>query len=206
MDLTTSVLGFNSSMPIGISPTAHHKFAHPEGELASARAAEKAGVIFSLSTYASTTIEDVAEAAPNLTKWFQLYIYYDRSLSETLVRRAEESGYKAIVLTVDSPSWGSSYAGQRLGFQGRPNFANLDMDAMMEAYKNNRVWDKTLSWDVGVKWLVGFTKLPVIAKGILRPEDAVKAIEAGCQGIIVSNHGGRNLDTTPATVSIIESD
>lgn len=188
-------------MPIGISPTANHKFAHPEGELATARAAEKAGVIYTLSNYASTTIEDVAEAAPNLTKWFQLYIFYTRSVSEALVRRAEASGYKAIVLTVDSPHWGTSYEVNRHGHQGRLTFVNVDPEELKEDRAKGRFWDKTLSWDVGVKWLVGFTKLPVIAKGILRPEDAVNAINAGCQAIIVSNHGGRNLDTTPATVS-----
>lgn len=110
-------------MPIGIAPSAAHHFAHSEGELATARAAEKAGVIFILSSYSYYTIEDVAEAAPNLTKWMQLYLFKDRDISERLLRRAERSGYKAIVLTVDSPYRGSSYEIRR---HGQPDWLNWE--------------------------------------------------------------------------------
>lgn len=107
------ILGCSTSMPVGISPTAFQKIAHPDGELATARAAEKAGVIYIQSCASSYTIEEVAEVAPKANKWFQLYIFEDRIVSEHLVRRAEKSGFKAIVLTVDSPQYGISYASKR---------------------------------------------------------------------------------------------
>lgn len=115
INLSTSILGFDASMPIGISPTAGHMLAHPDGEIASAKAAEKAGVIFTLSTGSNCSIEEVAEAAPKLTKWFQLYMHSDRRISQSLVKRVEKSGFTAIVLTVDSPTPGGTYEGKRLG-------------------------------------------------------------------------------------------
>lgn len=108
-------------MPVGISPTAMQRMAHPDGECANARAAEKAGVIFTLSTIATSSIEEVAKAAPNCIKWFQLYIYKDRTESEKLIRRAERAGFKAIVLTVDTPGFGQRYANMRNQFTLAPH-------------------------------------------------------------------------------------
>lgn len=109
------------AMPVGISPTAMQRMAHPEGECANAKAAEKAGVIFTLSTIATSSIEEVAAAAPNCVKWFQLYIYTDRTVSESLIRRAEKSGFKALVLTVDTPGFGQRYANMRNKFTLAPH-------------------------------------------------------------------------------------
>lgn len=110
------VLGLRPSLPLGISPTAMQRMAHPEGELANVRAAENEGTIFILSTIATSSIEEVAEAAPNAMKWFQLYIYTDRSVTENLIRRAENCGFKAIVLTVDTPLFGLRRADMRNNF------------------------------------------------------------------------------------------
>lgn len=109
------------SMPVGIAPTAMQRMAHPEGECANARAAEKAGVIFTLSSIANSSIEEVAAAAPKCTKWFQLYIYSERAISEGLIRRAEKSGFKAIVLTVDAPGFGNRYVNMRNKFSLPPH-------------------------------------------------------------------------------------
>lgn len=205
IDLTTEVFGASLAAPLGICPTACHHLAHPDGELATARAAEKNGVIYTMSTFSSYSIEEVAAAAPNGTKWFQLYMYEDNRMSEDLVRRAEKSGFKAIVITVDSPIFRISYERLRQirsGVLRKQRFANFDGQ-----FNDNPMvhkFDRTLSWDRGIKSLVELTDLPIIAKGILRPEDALKAIEVGCKGIIVSNHGGRNVDTTPPSVSYLK--
>lgn len=202
MDLSAKCLGFDLAMPIGISPTAAQNWAHPDGELASARAAEKCGVVFTLSGYSSYSMEEVAAAAPNGIKWFQLYMYKDRCVTEKLVRRAEHAGYKAIVVTVDSPTSRLSYSTARMYGNNRATTErNGNFEGPLEGNYSLHVYDRSLSWDKGIKWLVEFTELPVIAKGVLRAEDALYAIEAGCKAILVSNHGGRSVDTTPATVS-----
>ena len=108
-------------MPVGISPTAFHKLAHPDGELATARAAEKTGVIYIQSAGSNYTIEEVAEAAPNAHKWYQLYFLEDRSVSEAWIRRVEKCGFSAIVLTVDSPQYGTTYERQRTGWTMPPD-------------------------------------------------------------------------------------
>lgn len=115
VNMTNSVLGSPMSMPVGVCPSAFQRIAHPDGELATARAAEKAGVVFIQSTMSGYSIEEVAEAAPNAEKWLQLYYYEVRSVTEKLVRSAEKCGYKAIVLTVDSPQYGKSYEMKRTG-------------------------------------------------------------------------------------------
>lgn len=202
IDLSTQIFGAPLAAPLGICPTACHQFAHPDGELATARAAEKAGVIYTMSSFSSYSIEDVAAAAPHGTKWFQMYMYEDNDMSEALVRRAEKSGFKAIVITVDSPIFRVGYERLRQirsGVLRKQRFANFDGQHNVDPMAHK--FDRTLSWDQGIKSLVEFTTLPVIAKGILRAEDALKAIAVGCKGIIVSNHGGRNVDTTPPSVS-----
>lgn len=115
-DLSTSVLGLNLSMPLGIAPTAMQRMAHPDGEVGNARAAGKCGIVFTLSTIATSSIEELGEKAPNTQKWFQLYIYRDRELTKRLVERAETAGFKALVLTVDAPIFGLRRADMRNKF------------------------------------------------------------------------------------------
>ncbi|XP_075978734.1 hydroxyacid oxidase [Anticarsia gemmatalis] len=213
-DLRTRALGSEVSMPVGISPTAMQRMAHPEGELANARAAQEAGTIFTLSTIATSSIEEVAKAAPTATKWFQLYIYNDREVTRNLVRRAEIAGFKAIALTVDTPLFGIRRADVRNKFTLPPHLRLANFDGHLSTkiqstdggsglnkYVEN-LFDKSLTWDE-VKWLKSITSLPIIAKGVLRGDDAVKAIEAGCSAILVSNHGARQLDGVPASIEAL---
>ncbi|TKC99689.1 alpha-hydroxy acid oxidase [Polyangium fumosum] len=210
LTLETEILGAPVSMPILVAPTAYHKLAHPEGELATARAAARAGTIFTVSTLATTSLEDIARASKG-PLWFQLYVHKDRELTRSLVERAEAAGYRAIVLTVDTPVLGRRLRDVRNGF-GLPNglvMANL-VDAKVAAGASGSALhryiasrhDASLSWR-DVAWLRGITRLPLLLKGIVRPDDTMLAIDAGAAGIIVSNHGARQLDSAPATLDVL---
>ncbi|XP_042150608.1 hydroxyacid oxidase 1, partial [Ixodes scapularis] len=208
-DKTVTLLGSQKlSMPIGISPTGFQKFAHPEGEKATARAAHKAATVMILSTMSTTSIEDVAAAAPEGLRWFQLYMFKDRDTSKDLVQRAEKAGYQAVVLTVDTPLTGNRIFDRKkltplgnLAVTIAEGVAGL-LDLSGHAYENTSLFDASLTWD-DVKWLKSFTKLPVIVKGILTAEDAKEAVSNGVAAIFVSNHGGRQLDTVTSTIEAL---
>lgn len=198
--MSIDVFGDRVSCPIGISPSAMHKLAHPEGELATASGANQTGALMILSTLSTTKIEDIAECNPNLTKWFQLYIFRDRDVSLKLVQRAERAGFKALVLTVDAPKFGTRRRDIRNDFQVPANFpANFESDSPA-GLQDLAYIDDTVTW-TDVTWLTKICRLPVLIKGILTAEDSLLALEHGASGIIVSNHGGRQLDGVPATVS-----
>jgi 4-hydroxymandelate oxidase len=212
-DLTTSVLGQPVSMPILVAPTAFHRLATPEGEVATVRAAGAAGTVMILSTLSNTPVEEVVAAASGPV-WFQLYVYRDRKATEGLVRRAEAAGCRALVLTVDAPLLGRRERDVRNRFRLPPGLAVANMlpvgygevgpalgDSGLAAYVTSLL-DPGLSWR-DVAWLRSITELPVLVKGIVRPDDAVRAAEAGAAGIVVSNHGGRQLDTSPATLDVL---
>jgi 4-hydroxymandelate oxidase len=202
-DLTTTILGQTLSFPVGIAPTALHMLAHPDGELAATRAAGSTGVVFCASTFGSYTMEDVAKAASG-PHWFQLYCYNDRGLTENLVERAVASGYQAIVLTADAPVVSHRWRDARNRFAPPPgvslkNFESETQRSMqrtqgssLSAYVAARV-EPNLTW-MDVDWLANKAGLPVLVKGILTGEDARLAAEHGAAGVIVSNHGGRQLD------------
>ncbi|XP_055683796.1 uncharacterized protein LOC129790343 [Lutzomyia longipalpis] len=207
------LLGIDMAMPVGTSPTAMQKVVHPEGEIGSAKAAQEAGVVFTLSCLATTSLEEVAAATPSSPKWFQLYIYVDRILTRNLIRRAENAGYKAIVVTVDTPMFGFRRPKNNLRLPPHlflENFTQERIEDLKEAgeslnlatYLSNGHIYRCLTWE-DIKWLVKETRLPVLAKGILRVDDAIRAVECGCQGIIVSNHGGRQLDSVPPTIEVL---
>lgn len=211
--MATTVLGQSISMPIMIAPMAFQKMAAPEGELATIKAANAANTIMVLSTLATCSIEEVAAASKD-NLWFQLYVYRDRALTASLVERAETAGCKALVLTVDSPVLGRREADVRHGFHlpdglGAANLAQAGIDALpgkigesaLAAYISS-LYDQGLTWK-DLEWLQGITKLPVLVKGVLRADDAVLATKHGAAGIIVSNHGGRQLDTAPATINVL---
>lgn len=202
-------------MPVGIAPTAMQRMAHPEGECANARAAQAMGTIFTLSTIATSSIEEVAEAAPNALKWFQLYIYKDREVTKDLVKRAEKAGFKALVLTVDAPMFGLRLADIKNKFSLPPHLrlANFEGTKSTDINKKNAkgsglnayvnsLFDATLEWK-DVEWLQTITSLPIILKGILTAEDALLGVEAGAAGILVSNHGARQVDGTPASIEVL---
>jgi len=196
-DLSTTVLGTPVSMPVLVAPTALQGLACPEGECATARAAGAVGTLMTASTETTRSMEEIAAAATG-PLWFQLYLYRGRRLAEPLVGRAEAAGFRAIVLTVDLPCLGnrerSPYPGWRL-----PNYRAGNFPAEMA---DEDLEEVALSWE-DVDWLRSLTKLPIILKGILRADDATLAVEHGAAGIVVSNHGGRQLDGVPASIEAL---
>ncbi|CAI0473127.1 unnamed protein product [Linum tenue] len=210
IDTSTSILGYPISSPIMVAPSALHQLANPEGELATARASAASNTIMILSFSSSYNVEEVA-ASCDAVRFFQLYVYRGRHIAANLVERAERSGYKAIVLTVDCPRLGRREADIRNRMivpklKNVEGFVSNDVDAgggsNLEAYANS-TFDPTLSWK-DVAWLKSITSLPILLKGILTHEDALKAVEVGAAGVIVSNHGARQLDYSPATITVVE--
>ena len=209
VDLSTEVLGREVSFPVLLAPTALQRMAHREGELASARAAAAAGTLMVLSTISTFSLEEVA--ATGVARWFQLYVHRDRGLTEDLVRRAEAAGYGAIVLTVDAPFLGRRYRDERNRFSLPPGIALANLATVsvprtargsdLSAYFGSEL-DPTLSWR-DVEWLRSLSPLPLALKGILTAEDAAQAVDAGVEAIVVSNHGGRQLDGVPATIDVL---
>ncbi|CAI9286241.1 unnamed protein product [Lactuca saligna] len=210
IDMSTTILGYKTSAPIMIAPTALHKLAHPEGEVLTARAAGSCNVIMGLSFMSTCTIEEVASSC-NAVRFFQLYVYKKREISALMVKRAEANGFKAILLTADTPKLGRREADikNKMIAPHLKNFEGLvstkvedDEGSNVEAFVN-RSFDPSLSWK-DIAWLKSITKLPILIKGVLTREDAIKAMEVGVEGIIVSNHGARQLDYVPATINALE--
>ncbi|MCU1684090.1 MAG: FMN-dependent alpha-hydroxy acid dehydrogenase [Amycolatopsis sp.] len=208
-ELGVTLFGRPVSMPILLSPTAFHRIAHPEGERATARAAALAGTIMIVSMAATTAVGDVVTAAREAvqggdpTLWFQLYLQPDLAFSEAIVRRAEDAGVHALVVTVDSPVFG------RRERDDRNNFHELPAGMFVENLRDDHagtprdiVMSAELSWQ-HIDWLRGLTSLPIVLKGVLHPEDARIAVSRGVDGLLVSNHGGRQLDTVPATIDAL---
>ncbi len=198
----TTLLGVPSPIPLAIAPTATHGLAHPDGEPATARAAAAAGIPFILSTMSSRTIEEVAEAIPGATRWFQLYAQAEPRRTRRLVERAVAAGFGAIVLTVDLPVLGYRERDRRNAFIPGPfgNFA----DAADEPDDGDDWLSRSLTWDdlATIRgWAPG---LPLVLKGILGAEDARLAVEHGVDAIVVSNHGARQLDRVSAPVDVLE--
>ena len=212
-DLSVDILGQKIPLPVIFAPTAFHKLAHPEGELATVRAAGKAGTVMVLSSLSTTPIEDVVRAATGPV-WFQLYINKDRQFTRDLVARAEAAGCQALMLTADTPEWGRRERDVRNGFhlpQGLAAVNLLPSNQRGEAIGQSGAgmgqafsWmlDASVTWP-DVDWLASLTRLPVLVKGICRADDASRAIEHGAAGIVVSNHGARQMDTAPATIEVL---
>ncbi|CAG5898364.1 unnamed protein product [Menidia menidia] len=251
VDMSVSVLGQELSMPICVAATAMQRMAHPAGETATARACKAAGTGMMLSSWATSTIEEVMSAmtlSPGRggVLWLQLYIYKDRELTLALVRRAEQAGYRAVFVTVDTPYLGRRLDDVRNRFKMPPhlrcpppkpntaistfhrkddrssedfstiftvmsNFSTASLafseddygsDSGLAVYVANAI-DPALSWD-DITWLRKHTSLPLVVKGVLSGEDAVQAVNHGVSGILVSNHGARQLDGVPATLDVLE--
>lgn len=211
-DLRTTALGQPISMPVCVAPTAFHKLACEAGEIATARAARAAGTLFILSSLSNTPMEEVFAHAAS-PRWFQLYVYKDREVTHQLVARAEAAGAEAIVLTVDAPGLGTRERDMRNRFslpQGLAvaNLAPLGKDKLPEvsgsglaAYVRDN-FKRDLSFS-DLDWLCSCTKLPVVVKGVCRAEDARRSAQHGAKAVVVSNHGGRQLDTAPATCEVL---
>jgi isopentenyl diphosphate isomerase/L-lactate dehydrogenase-like FMN-dependent dehydrogenase len=204
----TSVLGTEVSMPLLLAPTAIHRMCHPDGEQATARAAAAAGTIMCLSSLATATPAEVAAAAPGAPRWFQVYVYEDRGVTRALIEQAVEAGYQALVLTVDAPRPGRRERDLRTGFRipadvTVPSFrAALGEAAPATIFDIFDMLDETLSWR-DVEELAASAPLPLLVKGILTAEDAHLACEHGAAGVVVSNHGGRQLDSVPASIDVL---
>jgi 4-hydroxymandelate oxidase len=198
------------SLPVLLAPTAYHRLFHPEGEIATARGASEAGATLVVSSFATTAVEEMAKETKQ-PLWFQLYVQNDRGFTRHMVERAEAAGCRAIVVTVDTPVVGSRNREERVRFDLPQDFQLPHLKGLKTSVADHRppervvysaMLDPTLNWK-DIEWLRSFAKVPVVLKGILDPEDADRAVKAGASGIIVSNHGGRNLDTVPATIEVL---
>ncbi|CAL8099222.1 unnamed protein product [Orchesella dallaii] len=207
-DLSTTVMGKKVAVPLGISPTALQKLAHEDGECGTARAAETIGGIMIVAFFTTSSYEEVALAAPNARKWFQFFVHKDRSITEGVIRRAEMAGFEAMVLTLDCQYVGKRRASARnpIEFPQHLNLPNDTGDANGELNmsKLHDSMDYGVTWEA-IPWLKRISKLPLVLKGVQTVEDAEVAVELGVDGLIVSNHGGRQIDTTPATIDILPS-
>jgi 4-hydroxymandelate oxidase len=214
VDVATTILGAPAAMPVLVAPLAYQRLADPEGECATARAAAAAGAIMAVSTLATTSLEDVAAAAPGAARWFQLYVFRDRGLSASLCARAEAAGYGAVVLTVDTPRLGRRERDLRNGFGLPPHLVNANFEGAIArgsaaagggsglARLGDAHLDDSLDWGA-VAWLRAQTRLPVVIKGVVRADDARLAVEHGASAVVVSNHGGRQLDGSIATAEAL---
>jgi len=207
-ETTTTVLGTEISMPLVVAPVAFQRMAHPDGEPGMARAAAAARTIMCLSTLATSTPAEVAEAAPGAPRWFQLYVFRDPGMTRALLAQAREAGFEAVVLTVDTPRVGRRERDFRTGFALPPEITVPSLAAAaggptavtpLSAFSS---MSDAVTWN-DVEWLAGEAGLPVLVKGVLTAEDALLACEHGAAAVIVSNHGGRQLDGSPATLDAL---
>jgi 4-hydroxymandelate oxidase len=195
IDVSGSFLGRRAALPVAIAPMAAQGLAHPGAEAEMLRGAAEAGIPFCLSTTSSLSLEDVAAAAPDAERWFQLYVIGGMAYSRQLVKRAEGAGFRALVITVDLPVLGRRERDVRSGFE-LPALPHLDgaEDARDRRYGAiEDQWIDQLTW-ASIREIASWTSMPVIVKGILAPDDARLAVDAGVTGIVVSTHGGRQLD------------
>ena len=228
VDPTTSMLGAPSRLPFAFAPTGFTRMMHHEGESAVARVAERRGIPYALSTLGTTSIERVAEAAPDARKWFQLYVQKDRSVGEELMRRATEAGYEALMLTVDAPVPGARLRDVRNGFAIPPaltlrtvadaavhpawwvnlltteplTFATFTSWEGTIAELMSTLLDPTMTLD-DLEWLRSNWSGPLLVKGIQTVADAKAVVDAGADGIVLSNHGGRQLDRAPVPLRLV---
>lgn len=212
-DHSRTLFGARLPSPIFVAPMAFQKLAHADGEPATVRGAGAAGVGFVASTMATTSLEEIAKCATGPTI-FQLYVFKDREVTRSLVQRAEAAGYLAVEVTADVPVMGRREPDMRNQFHLSPEltiknleaagFGNLpigDGESGPALYTRCR-FDPDLTWK-DIEWFASITKLPVLVKGVLRGDDAVQALEHGAAGVVISNHGGRQLDTVPATIEVL---
>jgi 4-hydroxymandelate oxidase len=211
IDTSVSLFGRRHAFPILLAPCAYHKLVHEEGEIEAARGAALSEATLVAASFATVTVEDTAEVT-NSPLWFQLYVHPDREFTEELVKRAESAGCEVLVLTADVPVNGPRDRELRAGFALPPGVIRANLSQLGEQaaaahrpsgrniFSPVRAPDLTYK-DIG--WLKSITRMPLIVKGILHPDDARVAIEAGADGIYVSNHGGRSVDTVPSALEVL---
>ena len=207
VETRVELLGRESALPIGLDPAAEQGLCHPDGELASARAAAAAGVPIVLSTFSTASLEEVAEAAPDADRWFQLYVHRDPGITRDLIARAAAAGFRALVVTVDLPVIGHRQRELAQGSTPAPRLGTVEayvrpggslQDVLAEHINPSVDW-------AALERMAAESPLPVVVKGILRPDDAERAVERGAAAVVVSNHGGRQLDRAPASIDALEA-
>lgn len=213
LDTSVALFGEKFDLPVIACPAGVHKLMHSDGEAATARAFARAECLMGVSQHATLRLEDVAAAAPAGRRWYQAYILKDRELTAAIVQRAERAGYKAIILTVDSPVFGFREADARNSFKGLPpgfglpNYPSEDGygDRAKDAWDQNteQLFDVTISWPQAIDFLRSVTSLPIVVKGVMIGEEATAAMNAGADGIWVSNHGARQLDGVLSTIEAL---
>jgi 4-hydroxymandelate oxidase len=210
IDTRVSLFGAELQCPMLLAPIAYHRVFHPEGELASARGANTAGAGFVVSSFTTTAIDEIARETQH-PLWFQLYVQRDREFTRDMVERAVAQGCKAVCVTVDTPVLGCRYGQLQFALPAGiecVHLRGLGQKLMVTGHqtRGSRIYDllfdPKFSWR-DLEWLCSFARVPVLLKGVLTPEDAAHAVEAGMDGIIVSNHGGRNLDTLPSAIEAL---
>jgi 4-hydroxymandelate oxidase len=201
LDTSIRLFGDTLPLPLLLAPAAYHRLYHPEGELATARGAAAAKVPYIVSTCTTTTLENIASAAPDGVRWLQVYVSADRGRTRDLVQTAEATGVRALCLTVDTPVAGTRNREQRTGF-ALPATCVTPYMRHVAGPDGPGLPFVAITWR-DVRWLRGQTRLPVLLKGILTGEDAAQGVDSGASGIVVSNHGARNLDTVPASIDAL---
>ncbi len=228
-DTSREILGKRANLPFAFAPTGFTRMMHHEGERAVASVAQQVGIPYTLSTMGTTTIEEVAAAAPDARRWFQLYLWRDRAVAKDLVQRAADAGYDTLLLTVDTPVGGARLRDVRNGLTIPPalslrtfvdgarhphwwfnlltteplRFASLDSTGGTVADMVNRVFDPALTMD-DVDWLRGAWAGKLVIKGVQNVDDAVRVVDAGADAVLLSNHGGRQLDRAPVPLELVE--
>ncbi|XP_072032433.1 2-Hydroxyacid oxidase 1-like [Amphiura filiformis] len=217
-DMSTTILGHHLPHPIAIGPSSFHKMVHPDGEIATVKGAAMTSTPICIGgSTSNVTLEDLAEAVKDSTTplWIQFYIYKDRQINERLIKRAEKAGYEALFVTVDVPCLGKRRLDIRNQFNLPSNLSAANIAGELEIQQlytkgkgsglenfANTQFDPSVTWE-DIKWLRSITRLPIVLKGILTAEDAREAVKYGVNGIIVSNHGGRQLDGVLATIDAL---
>lgn len=205
-----NLFGCEFESPILLAPVAYHRLYHPEGEIGTARGASAAGAGLVISTFTTTAIDEIARHAQHPI-WFQLYVQRDREFTKDMVQRAVASGCKAVCLTVDTPVLGNRYGQLSFGLPKElecVHLRGLGQGSVVPSHKTQRktiydtLFDPSFNWN-DLEWLRSIAGVPVLVKGVLSAEDGRRAVERGADGVIVSNHGGRNLDTVPATIDAL---
>jgi isopentenyl diphosphate isomerase/L-lactate dehydrogenase-like FMN-dependent dehydrogenase len=210
-EMSTTALGEKIALPIMLAPVAGQQMYHPNGGQAAARAAAGAGTIYCMSSSVGNSVEEIAGAGRG-PKWFQLYMPKDRGVARQLVQRVDKAGFKAIIMTVDLGEWKDAdrrnkFALPKAALVKHLRDIGFDQVTDQMSYQdvmdfNEQAWQISLSWDI-FDWLRSITSLPLLIKGVLRKDDARRAVSIGLDGIVVSNHGGRRLDGMPATIDVL---
>jgi 4-hydroxymandelate oxidase len=207
IDTSASVLGERLALPLMVAPTGRHRLFHPDGERATARGAAAAGVPYVLATAATVSIEDVAAERLSAPQWFQLYLPPERSVTEGLIDRVAAAGFRAIVLTVDQPVYGSSPRSARTPLAPSPDIRAVNLPGQpVAAHSYGTAHSGTVTFPAtwrDLEWLVERSPIDVLVKGVLRADDALRCVNLGAKAIIVSNHGGRHLDATVSTADAL---